>query len=167
MHKGNCRWASNLRRACVFKMPRSEETNTSSSFACSSHSHMGASHIQSRWGNVRRGTELGQRLTISIRVWSSICFMLRPSSLARVSLSVNIALHQLKSKKKKEKQLQETQNIVRQRFTSGTVTNICWISLHTPVYFFFSSKRSALISGVDILKLFRFSDITNQIWTFI
>lgn len=90
--------------------------------------------------------------------------MLRPSSLARVSLSVNIALHQLKSKKKRKKeQLQETQNIVRQRFTSGTVTNICWISLHTPVYIFFSSKRSALISGVDILKLFRFSDITNQI----
>lgn len=148
MHKGNCRWASNLRRACVFKMPRSEETNTSSSFACSSHSHMGASHIQSRWGNVRRGTELGQRLTISIRVWSSICFMLRPSSLARVSLSVNIALHQLKSKKKKKERTvardtEYSQTKVYLRYSDKHMLDIV---TYPSIFFFFPVRGQHLLA---------------------
>lgn len=40
----------------------------------------------------RRGRWLGQMLNTSIRVWSSFCCRLTPSSLARVILSVNYSI---------------------------------------------------------------------------
>lgn len=90
--------------------------------------------------------------------------MLRPSSLARVSLSVNIALHQLKSKKKERKTVaRDTEYSQTKVYLGYSDKHMLDIVTYPSIYFFFPRKRSALISGVDILKLFRFSDITNQI----
>lgn len=54
--------------------------------------YIGSSHTWRQGNDVGRGTKLSQMLHISIRAWSSICFMLRLSSCVRESLSVNIAL---------------------------------------------------------------------------
>lgn len=64
--------------------------------------------------------------------------MLRPSSLARVSLSVNIALHQLKSKKKERKTVardtEYSQTKVYLRYSDKHMLDIV---TYPSIYFFF------------------------------
>lgn len=81
-----------------FLITRSRDTQANLYIVCSSHTRKPTT-LRAHEARTTRN-RLGQMLNTSIRVWSSFCCMLTPSSLVRVILSVNYSIVGVKIRSK-------------------------------------------------------------------